>query len=193
MRGENGSRFVPRTVPWYNSKQQPHASEAVYSPRVIEVHLVYEALFSYDFHLIAAIAGKGRAIRTITIVVILAAHAENSLISSAILAVNYPTVEELFIYNNCDCLSIAVIVSDFSDCIAIAVIAAIFPVMSTPSVKICRNKFRVVIQSNKNNHPFHRSSIFFFCSFHSFSCSICILSSKDTCSRINEVRTCVSL
>ena len=63
--------------------------------------------------------------------------------------------------------------------------------MSAPSVKIICNKFCVVI-SNENNRPLHRS-LLFFCSFHSFSCSICILSSKDTCSRINEVRTCVSL
>ena len=67
----------------------------------------------------------------------------------------------------------------------------IFSVMSAPSVKIICNKFCVVI-SNENNRPLHRS-LLFFCSFHSFSCSICILSSKDTCSRINEVRTCVSL
>ena len=33
----------------------------------------YEALFSYDFYVISAIAEKGRAIRTIAIVVILAA------------------------------------------------------------------------------------------------------------------------
>ena len=44
--------------------------------------------------------------------------------------------------------------SDFSDR------TCIFPVMSTPSVKIIRNKFHVVI-SNENNHPLHRSLIFF--------------------------------
>ena len=33
--------------------------------------------------------------------------------------------------------------------------------MSTPSVKIIRNKFHVII-SNENNHPLHRSLIFLF-------------------------------
>ena len=107
MRGENGSRFLPRTVPTtttnpiFNHNRAKWPSEAAYSPRVIEVG--YEALFSYDLYVIAAIAEKGRAIRTIAIVVILAAIRKNSLISSAILAMIYPIEEELFIYSKCDC------------------------------------------------------------------------------------------
>ena len=85
MRGENGLRFLPRTVPTatthsivkQNGTKWP--SEAGYFPTVIEVHLVYEALFSYDFHLIAAIAEKDPAIRTIAIVVILAAIRKTAL------------------------------------------------------------------------------------------------------------------
>ena len=60
LRGENGLRFLPRTVPTttthpilkHNHMKWP--SEVAYSPRVIEVG--YEALFSYDFYRIAAIA-----------------------------------------------------------------------------------------------------------------------------------------
>ena len=101
LRGENGLRFLPRTVPTttthpivkQNGTKWP--SEATYFPRVIGVHLVYEANCC-DRRKRSSDPDDCNCSH-------LSGHAENILISSAILAMIYPIVEELFIYNNCDC------------------------------------------------------------------------------------------